>query len=148
MAGIPDAHPIFKHIEALIKTVRSFGPTRVDTGKVPAGITTVGGHILPYCVLWPGAGSPYDQEPVAGGPDLQGQEFRFNTTVAATETWAVLGATGELKAALTGARVGSGIIRPALSQQAATVLTDTDISPARPFLPLSWTLTTTRNPEQ
>lgn len=143
---VPDAYLIFKHVEALIRTVPSFGQ-RVYTGYVPDTVPTVGGHILPYCALWPGGGAPTGQEPVAGGPDLGGQVFRFQTTIAATEPWAVLGATGELKNTLTGARLGSGIIRPvAIQQEAAVVLMDRDVTPARPYLPLAWTLTTTHNP--
>lgn len=145
----PDAHPIFRHIEALIKTVPSFGPDRVFTGHVPDTVPSMGGHILPYCALWPGSGTPHGQEPAAGGPDLQGQVFRFMTTTAGAEPWAVLGSTGQLKFTLTGARIGSGIIRPVpMQQEAAVVLMDRDVSPARPYLPLAWTLATTRNPEQ
>lgn len=144
---VPDAHPIFKHIESLIKTVPSFGSNRVFTGMVPDAVSSVGGHILPYCALWPSPGTPAGEEPVAGGPDLQGQAFRFMTTVAAAEPWAVLGATGQLKATLTGARVGSGIIRPVtVQQEAAVIRMDRDVSPARPYLPLAWTLATTTNP--
>ncbi|MDI3330702.1 MAG: hypothetical protein QJR09_08200 [Micrococcus sp.] len=143
----PDDYTITKAIEALIRTVPSFGQ-RVYPGYVPGTVPTVGGHVLPYCALWPGIGVPHGQEPVAGGPDLRGQLFRFRTTVAATEVWAVLGSTNELKRTLTGARLGSGIIRPALSQEAATVLTDNDVSPARLYLDLAWTLATTTNPEE
>jgi hypothetical protein len=142
----PDAYTVFKHIEALIRTVPSFGQ-RVYTGAVPGTVPTVGGHILPYCALWPGTGAPEDEEAVAGGPIPEGQAFRFMTTTAAAEPWAVLGATGQLKATLTGTRVGSGIIRPVrIQQEAAVVLMDRDFSPARPYLPLAWTLATTRNP--
>ena len=145
---IPDAHSIFRHIESLIKTVPSFGPGRVFTGYVPETVPAVGGHILPYCALWPSGGTSAGEEPVGGGPDLQGQAFRFMTTVAGAEPWAVLGATSQLKATLTGARVGSGIIRPVPDQQRSVVLlTDRDVAPARPYLPLAWTLQTSRNPE-
>jgi hypothetical protein len=147
---VPDAYLIFKRIENLIRTVPSFGQ-RVYTGQVPNTVPHVGGHILPYCALWPGAGAPHGQEPVGGGPDLQGQAFRFMTTTAAADVWAVLGATGELKRALTGAKLGrdTGLIRPvSLQQAAATVLMDRDVTPPRPYLPLAWTLATTTNPEE
>jgi hypothetical protein len=147
---VPDAYLIFKRIENLIRTVPSFGQ-RVYTGGVPGTVPDVGGHVLPYCVLWPSTGTPHGQEPVGGGPDRQGQVFRFMTTTAAADVWAVVGATDQLKATLTGAKLGrdTGLIRPVeLQQRAAIVAKDPDSNPPRFGVALAWTLATTTNPEE
>lgn len=143
--SVPDPYLIAKALEGLIRTIPQLGQ-RIYTGYVPGTLPTVNGYTLPYCVLWPGAGAPHEQKAADGAPYSQGQVFRFTTTVAATDVWAVIQVTRELKATLTGARVGNGVIHPALSQEAVSVQVDRDVSPVRHYLPLTWTLQTTRNP--
>lgn len=116
----------------------------VHLGAVDDDTVTSGGYVLPYCVIWTGAGSTLDDvfnEPVAGGPSLRGgRQLRFSTIVAAASPLHALHAADDVTRALTGTTVTGGLIRPDLDQQNSVVVDQEPSSrPARYYLPLEWT---------
>ncbi len=143
-----DAYAVFKFLEPSLESVPGLGPGRVFTGSVKEPVPTVGTTVLPYVVLWPGSGSFYEERPVSQDPVTGGLTVRFTTTVAGGEIWALLGTIKRVQAHLSGLAVGSGVVRAVtLQQEAATVSSDTGVTPSRLFIPLAWTLQTNTNPE-
>lgn len=142
-----DPYIIFDYIELKLREATDLVGDRVYTGTVPGDVTT-DTWMPPYIVIWPGAGTGIGEPSVSTEPDKIGRKIRFMTTVAAHDVRTVLGVTGRLQALLSGLPVGSGIVRPVeLQQEAAVVLTDTTVTPSRPYLPLAWNLQTNTNPQ-
>lgn len=136
----PQPHAVYQRVRDLLGTIPALGQ-RIYVGHVPDTLPTVNDYVLPYAVVWPGAGTPERDDPAARVVDSTGQRYPFTTTLAGADALTVLQGIGEVKRALTGARVGDGQIVPdPYQQEAQTVQVDTDVSPARSFLPLVWHL--------
>lgn len=130
-------------LEAAVRAVHpSMG---VYTGTVPDRVPESGpGWIRPYVCLWisNSAGDPtmesLDSLAVTGTVRL-----RVQTQLVAADTANVYWLADQITLVLTNLRVGAHVVKPdAMQHETAYVLTDTGVTPSRPYLPLMWTLET------
>lgn len=117
---------------------------RVYDGYVPDAIPKDdAGFPLPYVVLFAGAGNYPDEPLVDGSIGADGLIFDFQTTAVGPLTGHAVAVASMVRATLINTRVGRGRIKPSpdgFNQQAP--IRDTNITPARFFLPQQWRLQT------
>lgn len=115
----------------------------VFDGQVPKAVPEVGGFILPYAVLWLGAGDNPDEPTSCGTHNTDTLILDFQVTVVASNPAACRAVAQAVKQKLTNMPTGTGRIKPnpdGFNQQAPIL--DTTITPARLMLPLQWRLIT------
>lgn len=136
-----DLAPILATVEAALRTIP--GVTVYD-GYVPSELPTdASGYVLPYIVIWFGVGQNPAELPLSGLHGTDSLVLDFQTTTVGSTPAICRAVTGPAKTALTNLRAGTGVIRPnpdSFNQQSPIL--DSNISPARFYLPSQWRLHT------
>lgn len=130
---------------AKLRTLPDIG-ARVYDGIVPAKVPTdpSGQYIRPYIAVFAGLGSDLPEErDLSGLVDTTVLDWAPQTTVVGPEARTCRQAAQAVVAALTNFPIGGGFLMPdADAFRVATPLTDTQVTPARAYLPLQWRLIT------
>ena len=132
--------------EAVAAACRGIDPRlSVYTGVVPDAVPvdTVG-RVRPYLGLWvTNPTGRWDMGTLDGTHDVDSHTVRIHTQCVAADEANVYWLADHVRAALTNLPVGGHRVAPDWDQQAsAFILTDTGVTPPRPYLPLFWGLTT------
>lgn len=116
----------------------------IFTGTVPEKVPSWGTCIKPYIGLWVTTSSddPFARA-VSGLADVDAVRISVQTQIVAADEVGVYQLADLVRDRLTNRRVGTGVILPdTFQQESAYILTDTSVTPSRPYLPLMWTLQT------
>lgn len=106
-------------------------------GPLPADTA---GRVYPYALLWPGAGTPVEDDDVTGRVYQAAQTSTLTVTVASGDRAWTMQAARHVRHALTGAL--DGRVQPdRLQQRFAQIMRDPAERPARYYIPLTWTIT-------
>lgn len=122
--------------DTIIAALKTIPGITVYDGYVPSTVPTSGGFILPYIVLWAGAGDGTGELASCGVWDGDTLIYDFQDTVVAANPSVCRSVVKAADAKLLNLRVGTGRIRPnpdGFNQ--ATPTLDTQTSPARFMLP-------------
>ncbi|MFF5791131.1 hypothetical protein ACFY5D_03690 [Paeniglutamicibacter sp. NPDC012692] len=119
---------------------------RVYDGIVPAKVPTdpSGQYIRPYVAVFSGLGSDLPGErDLTGLVDVTVLDWAPQTTVVGPDARSCRQAAQQVAAALTNLPMGSKFLMPdADAFRVTKPLTDSQVTPARAYLPLQWRLTT------
>lgn len=136
----PEVHTWMTELVRLCNTLPGLkggahlGAPPVDTGADPTG------RAYPYAVVWPGTGTPVDDDDATGVLYQAGQVAEATVTVASGTTLWTMQAAEDAKRVLTGA-LGGRCKPNRLQQQTITVQQDPAERPARYYVPLVFTIT-------
>ena len=98
------------------------------------------GRVLPYVVIWPGTGTPIQDESLSGVTYQAAQQAEFTTTVVAGAPQWLVPAARDVTHTLTDAL--GGRVKPNVLQQRSAVMAQSQAErPVRYFSPLAWTIT-------
>lgn len=141
----PDPYILYAKIRQHINGLAQLSG-RIWDGYVPEKIPTdASGFILPYVVLFAGAGTDLPAErDLSALVDTEALDWRIQTTVAAADALICVQVAHYVRLALTNLPVGTAWLMPddtAITQPVP--LLDPSVSPSRFFLPLPWRLITT-----
>lgn len=123
---------------AVVAGLQTIGSTRVAVfdANVPTSPPALpDGRVLPYAVVWPGAGGTPFEEPIAGAGGL---DWACQVTVAAGDVGWCLGAIGLVRAALSGLVLATGVTLVDETPRSLIVRRDPDVTPSRWFLPMQF----------
>lgn len=117
---------------------------RVYDGIVPESLPMAGGFIRPYIAFFAGLGSDLPAErDLTGLVDATVIDWAPQTTVVGPDARICRLAAQQVTAALTNLPIGGGFLMPdADAFRVTRPLTDTQVTPARAYLPLPWRLIT------
>lgn len=117
---------------------------RVYDGLVPESLPMAGGYIRPYIVFHSGlAGDLPGERDLTGLFDTSVADWAPQTTVVGPDAGTCRAASRQVAAALTNLSIGSGWLMPdADAFRVTKPQMDTQVTPARAFLPLFWRLIT------
>ncbi|MCT1368402.1 hypothetical protein [uncultured Kocuria sp.] len=116
----------------------------IYTGTVPETVPSWGIYIKPYIGLWVTTSSddPFARA-VSGLADIDAVRISVQTQIVAADEVGVYQLADLVRERLTNRRIGTGVILPdTFQQENAYILTDTSVTPSRPYLPLMWTIET------
>lgn len=117
---------------------------RVYDGIVPAKVPMAGDYIRPYIAVFAGLGSDLPAErDLTGLVDTTVIDWNPQTTVVGPDARTCRLAAQQVTATLTNFAIGGGYLMPdADAFRVTRPLTDTQVTPARAYLPLPWRLIT------
>ena len=138
-----DPNVLFAELVALLKGLRDFDD-RVYDGYAPDKIPTSGEFIKPYLLVMAGIGSDLEGErDLTQAVDQEVLDWNFQINAVGPTPSTARQAAQVVRRALTDHALGGGWIKPdGESFRNSTPVKDTQVSPARFFLPLQWRLTT------
>ncbi|MDN5641283.1 MAG: hypothetical protein L0I17_11055 [Actinomycetia bacterium] len=131
--------------DTITTALRGIDGLTVYPGTIPDRVPTYStGVIRPYVGVWVtnSTDDPWSRS-LSTLTDADTIRIRIQTQVVAATDAMVYDVADRVSAVLTNLPVGVHWVTPDTDQQAgAYILTDTGTTPARPYLPLSWQLTT------
>lgn len=130
---------------AKLRTLPDIG-ARVYDGSVPAKVPTdpSGQYIRPYIAVFAGLGADLPAErDLSGLVDTTVLDWSPQVTVVGPDARICRIAAQQVTAALTNLPIGGGWLMPDPDAfRVTTPITDSQVTPARAFLPLQWRLIT------
>lgn len=138
-----DANSLNEQLLAALRTIPDLG-TRIYDSLVPDAVPMSGIYIKPYVVVFSGLGADLPMErDLSGRADVTVLDWAPQTTVVGPSASACRQAAQAVAAKLTNLRLGSGYLLPdADAFRVEKPITDSQVTPARVFLPLHWRLLT------
>lgn len=138
-------HPdLIAYRARIVAELRKVPGLTVYDGEVPDTVPTdSAGFIRPYTVLFATDGDPIDERDMSGALDLTAARWDFQTTTVAATAGICSQAGYLVRLALTNLPVGTGLVLPSPQDYGVAPIKDTNISPARYFIPRMWRLETT-----
>lgn len=140
---MPDEDALTQALKALLQTIPGL-ETNVYVGTVPEKLPMDGVYIRPYVVIFAGIGSDLPEErDLSLLADTTVVDWAPQTTVVGASATACQQLARAVKEKLTNRYLGTGWLLPdADAFRVAKPITDSQVTPARAFMPLNWRLLT------
>lgn len=144
IAGTDLGDPLPGYRAAVVSALYVATGVTVYDGEVPDEVEEDdNGFILPYVVLFSGDGDSIPEMDLSHRLDLAGLRWEFQTTSVGATAAVAAQVGSSVRRALTNFPLGTHHILPAEEYGVRAPIKDTNISPARFFLPRQWRLDTT-----
>lgn len=144
IAGTNPGDPLPAFRRAVIAALHIATGVTVYDGEVPDEVEEDGnGFILPYVVLFSGDGDSIPEMDLSHRLDLDGLRWEFQTTSVGATAAVASNVGGVVRRTLTNFPLGTHHVLPTEEYGVRAPIKDTNISPARFFLPRQWRLDTT-----
>lgn len=138
-----DPNNLHTQLMAMLRILPDVG-ARIYDGYVPESVPMAGAYIRPYAVVFSGLGSDLPEErDLSRLTDTTVLDWAPQITAVGPDPSTCRQVAQQIRTALTNKPMGGGWLQPDTDAFRINVpLKDTEVTPARFFLPLPWRLTT------